>query len=456
MPPAATERDIWNRRVVVSGTQLVSGTTPVSGTSPYLSAENPTDARVCINLTPLVASPPANATLQQVSPTLTTLTGTTDHTLREWASQSERDSRPARFAKGANQAPLFPWLAWPNQPFGSVVDLALVPVASPFELPARHSTAASGAPSPKWFHLPRFFESTNPESPWDAIAGRSPNAVANLFDFVHVPSPFAAVYTTVAPTTSSTAALATLGLHLFPLNQISNFREPGRVNVNTIPDGRVWRALFGAVNVKGAASDQVNNPDDPFLNPAEADARDRIPGWNVDLFARMETGTSQAASLNAGSGNEDNPLSAGTRATSMIDLFRKVPDRGQTGPRPAPTQAGFIDSFTSEDANNNGSLDAGEDANGNGQLDTNNHRDTDRHAYFRYQTMRQLSGVTTVRSNVYGVWITIRYVDSSGNEVQPVARNRGFYIFDRSIPVAYEKGHDHNVRDAILLRRIIQ
>jgi hypothetical protein len=37
-----------------------------------------------------------------------------------------------------------------------------------------------------------------------------------------------------------------------------------------------------------------------------------------------------------------------------------------------------------------------------------------------------------------------------------VKRNRGFYIFDRSIPVAYERGKDHNVRDAVLLRRIIQ
>ena len=433
-PLPEPERDIWSRRVLTSGTQLVSGSTAVSGTSPYISGTNSSESRVSIDLTPLVGPTPSDAILKEVSPAATVLTSGTDHTLRERSTQTERESRPPRFEKDPTKPPLYPWLAWPNQPFGSVVDLTLVPVASPFELPARHSTAAPGSPSPKWFHLPRFFESTQPESPWDALAGRSTNATASLFDFVHVPSPFAAVYTSVAATTSSTTALATVGLDLFPLNQISNFREPGRVNVNTIPDGRVWRALFGAVNVKGVATDQTNNPDDPFLNSGEADARDRIPGWNVDLFARMQTGT----------GN--NPSFA---ATSVTNLFRKIPERGAAGPRQTPSAGGFIDNFVAEP-------DAADDHNNNGTRDFNVHRDTDRHAYFRYQTMRQLSGVTTVRSHVFGVWITIRYVDSSGNEIEPKFRNRGFYIFDRSIPVAYEKGHDHNVRDAILLRRIIQ
>jgi hypothetical protein len=40
--------------------------------------------------------------------------------------------------------------------------------------------------------------------------------------------------------------------------------------------------------------------------------------------------------------------------------------------------------------------------------------------------------------------------------VSPVQRNRGFFIIDRSIPVAYEQGKNHNVRDTIRLRRIIQ
>ena len=34
--------------------------------------------------------------------------------------------------------------------------------------------------------------------------------------------------------------------------------------------------------------------------------------------------------------------------------------------------------------------------------------------------------------------------------------HRAFYIIDRSIPVAHEPGRDHNVWDAVLLRRIVE
>ena len=455
------ERDIWSSRVNEAGTVLASGTVVVSGTSPYSSAAIlpviRTDSAIKIDNTTLLKKPtPAPAILIPVPAASTTLTGTTDHTLREYATQTERDSRPARFIKTPNSEPQFPWLAWPNRPFGSVVDLALVPVASPFELPARHSTAATNAPTPAFFHLPRFFESTAPESPWGVVAGRNAGAQASLLDFVHIPSPFTAIYTTVTPTTSNTNALQTVGLDIFPLNQISNFREPGRVNVNTIPDRSVWRGLFGAVNALGVNGDPTN-PDDPnFVPPSEQPARDRLPGWNIDLFSSVASGTSAGATTSA--------------AKSVAGFFQALPAAGSTKKLSRNAGAGLIDDFVkeqNEDANFNGTLDAGEDvntdgnldqndANKNGVYDLNQHRNSDQHAYFRYQTMRQLSNIVTTRSNVFGVWVTIRYVDSAGNPVTPERRNRAFYIFDRSIPVAYEKGENHNVRDAILLRRIIQ
>jgi hypothetical protein len=62
---------------------------------------------------------------------------------------------------------------------------------------------------------------------------------------------------------------------------------------------------------------------------------------------------------------------------------------------------------------------------------------------------------------VFAVWVTIGFFDPDtdqelGTDTGDVQRHRGFFIFDRSIPVAYETGKDHNVRDAIVLRRIIQ
>jgi hypothetical protein len=69
-------------------------------------------------------------------------------------------------------------------------------------------------------------------------------------------------------------------------------------------------------------------------------------------------------------------------------------------------------------------------------------------------TATRLANTATTRSNVYGVWITIR--ESVANDPDSIRLHRAFYIFDRSLPVAFEPGQDHNVWDAVLLRRIIQ
>jgi hypothetical protein len=73
--------------------------------------------------------------------------------------------------------------------------------------------------------------------------------------------------------------------------------------------------------------------------------------------------------------------------------------------------------------------------------------------------MNRLTNATTVRSHVFAVWVTIGFFDTTGREVgidtAESRRYRGFYVFDRSIPVGYETGKDNNVRDAVLLRRIL-
>ena len=40
-----------------------------------------------------------------------------------------------------------------------------------------------------------------------------------------------------------------------------------------------------------------------------------------------------------------------------------------------------------------------------------------------------------------------------GADTGEIARHRAFYIFDRTIPVGYERGADDDVEKAILLRR---
>ena len=74
--------------------------------------------------------------------------------------------------------------------------------------------------------------------------------------------------------------------------------------------------------------------------------------------------------------------------------------------------------------------------------------------------------MTTTRSSVFAIWITIGYFNVDefgriGTEITSdvggdIRRNRAFYMIDRSIPVAFEPGRNHNVDDAVLLRTIIE
>lgn len=99
------------------------------------------------------------------------------------------------------------------------------------------------------------------------------------------------------------------------------------------------------------------------------------------------------------------------------------------------------------------------------------HNSTNRAAYFRYDARQRLGNLVTSKSSVFAIWITIGYfeVDQSGNvimadqggrelgsETGNVTRHRAFYIFDRSIPVAFEPGRNHNVDRAVMIRRRIE
>jgi hypothetical protein len=109
-------------------------------------------------------------------------------------------------------------------------------------------------------------------------------------------------------------------------------------------------------------------------------------------------------------------------------------------------------------------------------------QDRKRNPYFRYQGLARLSNLVSNNSNVFAVWITLGYfevepnpptqlnltgVDQAhpdgfclgpelGTDSGQIKRHRAFYIIDRSIPVAFEPGENHNVDRAVLLRRFIE
>ena len=430
--PVKPAHDIWSAVVEASSTPIA-----VDDADSFRTAS--VSARAATQPTPGTPKGTLNA--------VTVTFPTTAHTLQK---------TPERFYDAANSKTYpFAWLFWPNRPYVSATELALVPAASPFTL-LRWHTLGQGNPRP-FAQLPGFFETATPVSPWNAVSGRTAGSTdRSLWHFVHVPTPFPGLYTTVSKTTAAAvnaASLTELGFDIFPIRHLSSFREPGRINVNTIVDQRVWRGMFGAV------TDRNDKPDPTTAEPA----CEKLPGWRPTLFLTTSgTGgtpcTSQLAFMQLLPKPGENSSPANTRAGGFLDdhLNEDRNGNGTLDPDEDTNGNGALD--TGEDSNSNGVLDKGEDDNGNGIIDRNDYRDTGRHAFFRYQTMNRLSNSVTTRSNVFAVWVTIGYFDANAPtaEVEPVKRHRAFYIFDRSIPVGYEPGKNHNVLDAVLLRRIIQ
>jgi hypothetical protein len=373
-----TDHDIWSARVNPEGATDDWKLLSISSETRSAEAMDPPPepaTRTPGNLVP-VSAPPMN---QHTLGTLFSIFGT----------GSSAPTRP------------FPWMMWANRPFTSAAELSLVPKTSSFQLLRLHNTAAAtGSDALKsgvFGHLPRLFEpiivgsaTTTLPTPWDAIAGRNSTSGAvsdtasSIWDVVHVPTPFGGSYQDVPLTSSGSAALSPIGLDKRPYGQFPHFREPGRINVNTVTGTAVWTALLGS-GTSGTAIQSWTPGAAPFDTPAKT---------LLEALGRYH------------------PTVSGT--TSFIDTY---------------TEAS---------------------------------RDAATNAYFRYQTVNRLANLTTIRSNVFAIWVTIGYSTSpsgwseAGGDTGEIRRHRGFYIFDRSIPVGFDPGKDLNVRDAILLRRIIQ
>jgi len=267
-------------------------------------------------------------------------------------------------ASGPTIAPFTPapppnnavWFTWPNRPFVSAAELLFVPSADGLALLTQYtkpSAAATNLPTPL------------------------------LFDAVHVPTRFAGIHRTVtqAAATSGTGVLATkAGIYpeITPVNQLSAYREPGRVNVNTVTSDDVWNAVVAGPLVQTGTT-----------------TPDPVVGRSAANFAANPAET-MAALLSL----------SGTGTLVVTDTSAAI-----------ATGAGFNPA----------------------------------HSIY---TATRLANTATIRSNVFAVWITLR--ESVVGDPDSVRYHRGFYIVDRSIPVAHEPGKDHNVWDAVILRRIIE
>jgi len=377
------------------------------------------------------------------------------------------ETRPNLPTPGDPARPPFPWLTWSNRPFVSQMELMMVPRASSSRLlNAGIVDQPGGTPNVDYFtmnlvgspyndqtqpflHLWNFFYADDNGTPGDPSDDILPQS-HRLLDFVYVPSRF------VGTELQGNPASFTLSgeTHPFPppFSDIPNYREPGRVNINTIFSQDVWNGVMnyfptGSPSVNAAYWDAMIanrrgygdigdpmtllNPTFPtrFANPFRSYAgRDAVP------ILTMYNGMQQEVN-----------------GSMLREDLRTVPG-GTDQPLFARTIGNYYDS-------------------------------PDRNAYFRYQALQKLGNVITTRSNVYAVWITVGYFEVSeaynvaglpaaqfqgmfpegyqlgpelGSDTGEVKRHRAFYVFDRSIPVGFERGRNNNVEEAILLQRFIE
>ena len=286
-------------------------------------------------------------------------------------------------------------------------------------------------------HLLNFFQ-TNDQT------GQVGSYFYRLFDLAHVPSRFVDTEQYLNPTMYSGPAIGTEFFHP-PFNRVSRYRDPGRVNLNTIFSQNILQGVFAGhagptwanfvSSRRGAASPQILGPPNPnvptyFANP-----------YRPAGSARFVPPTTPAA------------------PQDRLDRFEVESTMLRSG------QIGYSTSLTSPFLEKGSMVP---------------YDNTDRNPYFRYQSIQRLGNLVTTRSNVYAVWSTVGYFEVEpspdnntpeglrthpdgfrlgrelGSDTGNVKRHRGFYIIDRSIPVAFEPGENHNVDRAIRLRRFIE
>jgi hypothetical protein len=360
-------------------------------------------------------------------------------------SQARFTRTPSELNSGPNPPLSFSGLTWNNRPFAGHMDLLDVPWPNSFDLLDKYNAHGSmfGSNDPyvavpdggEFGHLLNFYATDPASNP------NFPVGMASLLDFVRVPSRFAGIRTHLNNSL------------LPPFNVLSRYREPGKINLNTVgnviepPAGHavspVWEALLGVfsigtdangVLVDGSPMVYRITPIDPNrFESARRDATNTMPS----LFFNPFRSSSEWAKIPAGVPAPASPVEVsllrpeGTGpATPLFDYPTVLPVVVPNDELPfaSPTR----DSFA------------------------------------RHEVFRELANTTTTRSSVFAIWVTVgRFeVDEQGRLVGPslvelgadtgkVNRSRGFFIIDRSIPAAYEPGHNHNIERIILTETII-
>jgi len=396
----------------------------------------------------------------------------------------------------------FPWLAWNDRPYVSQYELMLVPASGPSALLGDVGllgwAAGGGAsnqfksvqqaplgplpqgslPFAQFQHLLNFFDDAAPAPFGVVVPGKSDIArLYRAFDYIAVPSRFAGTQEMLTPAAfaiSTSPYTAYPGsspawAQLYPpFNWLNQYREPGRVNLNTVYDPQVfqgvmddypgwlalWNNLIGSRRGYGGSGGSLYaaTPAYPtiFANPFRAAGTSAlVPPLGLATPALMMP--------------VDNP----TVPTLMHDVNSTMLRAASSWP--GGTLGGSTAMF---DANSFDSTNTS--ANyifGSGTVPS---RESGRNPAFEYAPETRLGNLTTNHSNVYAIWITLgkfqvtsgpvnathpdgyylgaEVTDAVGNTVRP----KSFYIYDRSIPVGFMRGENLNMEKGVLIERVLQ
>jgi hypothetical protein len=345
----------------------------------------------------------------------------------------------------ASQIKPFPWLPWFGRPYVNQLELMLVPASHPARLlwefqPCTGTTSDYQAADKDHAPFPELLNFMQ------AGTSNGMNQFARVLDYVAVPSWFAGTELQVNPTY---AAAAAPGSHTFfpPYNNISTYREPGRINLNTVYTQDVFSGLMN-----GAAS--------PTLSQLSTSRGDNFPVMNAAYPTEV---AHPFRSLGGGAmvpQLDDKTGAGGTTGPLGLDYLKPNYEIDASYMRrDATVSTKPLFQSTS----------------------TNPVDNTDRNPFFHYQELERLGNLVTTRSNVYAVWITVGYFEVKpnrittpaglpdaahpdgyelgqelGSDTGEIVRHRAFYMIDRTIPVGFQRGQDVNVEKAIILKRFIE
>ena len=282
---------------------------------------------------------------------------------------------------------------FPNRPFNSVMELMLVPQVSAYELTSSANAIDKPASAElTTANLPKYLHPTGDCGNIDFLS----ESGSKILNYVRVQTPFV-----VTPMNVNTYYVngnnQSVSTNVAPDGYRWSFREPGKININSITHPAIWEALLGVkseaelTSISGLSSSSMYN----------------------DYWGKIFT-------ENQGSRPRTFGASDANYIAANFPIFR-------------------MNQATKESQSAAYSV------------------------YFQTQLMQRLSNLTTTRSNVFAVWVTVGFFEYQNGSVGKEygldngsrQRYRAFYLIDRTRPVGYSPGSRMNADKTIILRRYL-